>query len=81
MQLHPPAHPLPNLQPLTTARWEEVLPSLRNMVAAAALVRAELAAGQQGREPSTPSAAAQADNAPTAPISDRRTSCACCREL
>lgn len=70
-----------------------MLPSLRNMVAAAALVRAELAAGgaklagaevavgQQGREPSTPSAAAQADNAPTAPISDRRTSCACCREL
>lgn len=30
---------------LKTRRWEEVLPSLHNMVAAARLVRAELGAG------------------------------------
>ncbi len=33
---------------LCACRWEEVLPSLRNMVQAAALVRAELAAAAGG---------------------------------
>ncbi|EFN57923.1 hypothetical protein CHLNCDRAFT_141995 [Chlorella variabilis] len=41
---------------LKTRRWEEVLPSLRNMVAAAHLVRAELAAADRlrPRRPTTP---------------------------
>lgn len=72
---------------LKTRKWEEVLPSIRNLVAAAQLVRGELAAGQQ---PATPAKAAAAGSvagassaaAPAAPAAEHRASCTagCCAQ-
>ena len=67
---------------LKTRRWDEVIPALRNMVAAAELCRAELG----GAEPHTPTKAPAAEgpgaaaDAPAAPAGPRRASCgtACC---
>lgn len=71
---------------LKTRKWEEVLPSLRNLVAAAQLVRAELGAAG-GALPATPTkaggtaeAAGAAGSIPAAPAAERRASCnaGCC---
>ena len=70
---------------LKTRKWEEVLPSMRNLVAAAKLVRAELAAGAPPAtptKPAGPAGAGDAGAAPAAPAAERRASCTagCCAQ-
>jgi 5-methyltetrahydropteroyltriglutamate--homocysteine methyltransferase len=71
---------------LKTRQWQEVLPSLRNMVAAAKLVRAELAGGTPPATPTKPAGVTSAGGAsaaaPAAPAAERRASCTagCCTQ-
>ncbi|KAL4447714.1 hypothetical protein ABPG75_004933 [Micractinium tetrahymenae] len=62
---------------LKTRKWEEVLPSLRNMVKAAALVRAELAAGG-GAAAGADAGAAQPAAGAAREAGQRGGACPCC---
>ena len=71
---------------LKTRKWDEVLPSLRNLVEAAKLVRAELASHAHLATPTKAAAgaaiAARAGAPPAAPAAERRVSCTagCCAQ-
>lgn len=71
---------------LKTRKWEEVLPSLRNLVAAAKLCRAELASHAALATPTKAGTGAAisacAGVVPAAPAAERRVSCTsgCCAQ-